>query len=75
MPPCIRSGVWERVSAAGREIGKVTSGTFSPTFSRALGMALVETAHAVPGARVEIDVRGRAVEARLAALPFYKRTK
>ena len=64
-----------RVTIGGRDVGRVTSGTFSPTFERALGMALVETASAVAGAAVEIDVRGRAVPARLATLPFYKRPK
>jgi aminomethyltransferase len=64
-----------RILAGGVDIGKVTSGTFSPTFERALGMAMVDAAHAAPGSAVEIDVRGRRVAARLAPLPFYKRRK
>jgi len=63
------------VRVDGAVAGKVTSGTFSPTFERALGMAYVAAEHAEPGREIEIDVRGRAVAARLRALPFYKRPK
>jgi aminomethyltransferase len=61
------------VAVGGEVVGKVTSGTFSPTLERALGMALVATPHAAPGTAVEIDVRGRPVAARLRPIPFYKR--
>ena len=63
------------VRVDGAVAGHVTSGTFSPTFERALGMAYVAAEHAEPGGKIEIDVRGRAVAARLRALPFYKRPK
>lgn len=63
------------VWAADREVGVVTSGTWSPTFEKALGMAYVPTALAAPGTEVEIDVRGRRLPARLVALPFYKRPR
>jgi aminomethyltransferase len=59
----------------GERVGAVTSGTFSPTFERALGMAYVPAALAEIGTPVTIDVRGKAVEARLAPLPFYQRAK
>ncbi len=38
-------------------------------------MAYVETALAAVGTGIEIDVRGKAVPARVAALPFYKRAR
>jgi aminomethyltransferase len=38
-------------------------------------MAYVETPLAEPGTAIEIDVRGRAVPARVAPLPFYKRAR
>jgi aminomethyltransferase len=59
----------------GRTVGVVTSGTWSPTFERALGMAYVESALAEPGRDVEIAVRERPVAARLAAIPFYRRPR
>ena len=64
-----------RVMSGGREIGVVTSGTWSPTFEKALGMAHVEAAHAAVGSPLEIDVRGKPVAARVVPLPFYKRAK
>ena len=63
------------VRAGGRQIGAVTSGTFSPTFQRALGMAYVESGSGDLGSEVEIDVRGRPVAARLEAIPFYRRSR
>jgi aminomethyltransferase len=59
----------------GRAVGGVTSGTFSPTFEKALGLAYVEKALAAPGTAVEIDVRGKPVAARVVPTPFYKRAK
>lgn len=64
-----------KLLSAGREIGVVTSGTYSPTFEKAIGMAHVEPAFAALGGALEIDVRGKAVAARVVALPFYKRAK
>jgi aminomethyltransferase len=63
------------VKMGGRRVGAVTSGTWSPTFEKALGMAYVETGCEAPGSEVEIDVRGRPVAARLATIPFYRRSR
>jgi aminomethyltransferase len=64
-----------RILSDGRDVGFVTSGTFSPTFEKALGMAYVETTLAPVGTAFEIDVRGRAIPARVVQLPFYKRAR
>jgi aminomethyltransferase len=64
-----------KVMKEGREIGVVTSGTWSPTFEKAIGLAHVETASSAVGTAFEIDVRGKAVPARVVQLPFYKRAK
>jgi aminomethyltransferase len=64
-----------RIRRDGVDVGVVTSGTFSPTFERALGMAHVAPAAAEPGTALEIDVRGKPVAARVVPLPFYKRAK
>jgi aminomethyltransferase len=64
-----------KVMAASREVGVVTSGTFSPTFEVPLGMAYVPVDLAAPGTEIEIDVRGKPVAARTRALPFYKRAR
>jgi len=56
--------------SAGNEIGRVTSGGFSPTLERPIAMGYVAAACAETGAGVAIDLRGRSVPARVAALPF-----
>jgi aminomethyltransferase len=53
-------------------VGRVTSGTLSPTLGKAIGLALVS-----PGVedRFEVVIRDRPVEAHTVPLPFYKREK
>ncbi|MDR2783684.1 MAG: glycine cleavage system aminomethyltransferase GcvT [Treponema sp.] len=63
----------EDVFADGVVIGKTTSGSFAPHLKECVAMALVQRTYAAPGQKVEIDVRGRKVEAVVAGLPFYKR--
>jgi aminomethyltransferase len=57
----------------GRPVGRVTSGTFTPTLQKAIAMAYVEPALAAAGTALEVDVRGRAERARVVPLPFYRR--
>jgi len=50
-------------------VGKVTSGTFSPTLKRAIGLAQVSTA---VGATCSVDIRGKATEATVHSPPFVR---
>lgn len=50
-------------------LGQVTSGTFSPTLKKGIGLALVSTA-AAPDAEVGVDVRGRREVFQLTKPPF-----
>jgi aminomethyltransferase len=60
---------------ADRDVGRVTSGTFSPTLETPIAMGYV-TLDATPvGTAVEIDIRGKREPARVVNLPFYTRTK
>src|SRR5262249_34179363 len=61
------------VSAAGKEVGKVTSGTFVPTLAKAIAMGYVAPAAAAEGTALEVDVRGKPATARVVKLPFYQR--
>jgi aminomethyltransferase len=61
------------VRVAGREVGVVTSGTHSPTLGRAIGMAYLPVAHAEPGTKLTVVIRGNEVEAEVVPLPFYRR--
>ena len=63
----------EDVFAAGEIIGKTTSGTFSPHLKEAIAMAIIDTSFAAVGQKIEVDVRGRRIEAVVAELPFYKK--
>ncbi len=56
-----------------REIGKVTSGTMSPTLKSAIGLALIARESAEIGNRVEVEVRGKLIPAEIVRTPFYKR--
>lgn len=58
-----------------RQIGFVTSGTFSPTLERPIAMGYVERAFAAPGSATLIDIRGRHEPAQVVKLPFYKRPR
>ena len=53
----------------GSPMGETTSGTFSPTLKQGIALALVDPGLAI-GDEVAIDVRGRAVPARIVKLPF-----
>ena len=54
----------------GDRAGEVTSGTFSPSLERGIGMAYVRSDLAEPGTEVEIDVRGRRRAARVEKRPL-----
>lgn len=54
----------------GRLIGKVTSGTQSPSLGKAIGMAYVETAAAAIGTEIYISIRNVLVKAVVVKMPF-----
>ena len=54
----------------GREIGEVTSGGFGPSLGKPIAMGYVATASAALGSAVNLVVRGKALPARVAKMPF-----
>ncbi|MGN6490313.1 MAG: glycine cleavage system aminomethyltransferase GcvT [Devosia sp.] len=54
----------------GAEIGRVTSGGFSPTLNRAIALGFVPPGKAEPGTRLQVLVRGKPQPAEVATLPF-----
>ena len=58
------------VDAEGSEVGKVTSGGFSPSLGAPIAMAYVPLAYAVPGAKISLASRGRIFTGTVTALPF-----
>ena len=55
---------------SGAPIGKVTSGTQSPTLAKAIGMGYVRTDLAVPGQIICIQIREQLIKARIVKTPF-----
>jgi glycine cleavage system T protein (aminomethyltransferase) len=55
--------------------GVVTSGTFSPSLERGIGLAYLPAAQAQPGTRIEIDVRGSTRPATIVNKPIYSKER
>jgi aminomethyltransferase len=63
------------VRCGGEVVGEVTSGTWSPTLEKAIGMAYLPPQLAKPGTPIALDVRGKELPATVVALPFYRRPR
>lgn len=57
---------------AGETVGKVTSGTLSPTLGKPIALAYVPAALAKVGQPLEVEIRGKACPAVVVKRPFYK---
>jgi len=61
------------VYAGDQAIGETTSGTFSPTRKVGIALALIDTAAGIAdGDLVQIDIRGRRIEAKVVKPPFVR---
>ena len=60
----------ELTDADGRRIGEITSGGFGPSVGGPVAMGYVETAFASEGTEINAMVRGKALPARVASMPF-----
>jgi len=58
------------VFAGEEEVGRVTSGGFSPSLNHPIAMAYVNAAHAADGTALTIEVRGKRLPARVVPMPF-----
>jgi aminomethyltransferase len=58
------------VDMDGAEIGKVTSGGFSPSLEAPIAMAYVQLAYAAPATRLALTARGRRFEGEVTPMPF-----
>ena len=63
---------YEIVDADGNNIGKVTSGTQSPSLQKAIGMGYVKTEFAREGAEIFINIRDNKIKAKVVKPPFNK---
>ncbi len=67
----------EIADKTGRIIGEITSGGFAPSLNAPIAMGYVETQFAADGTKIDLMVRGKALPACVAPMPFvphrYKR--
>ena len=61
---------YEIVDVAGTVIGKVTSGTQSPSLQKGIGMGYVKTAFSKMGTDIYVKIRDNKVLARVVKMPF-----
>lgn len=61
------------ITKDGKTIGKVTSGTMSPSLGKPIGMGYVETSYSTPGTEISIQIRNKPVAAVIVKTPFYKK--
>jgi aminomethyltransferase len=54
----------------GNKIGRVTSGTQSPTLGYGVGLGYVDISYTTPGSEIYIDIRGKLLKAKVVKLPF-----
>jgi len=57
----------------GQRVGKVTSGGFSPTLEKSIGLAYLPTGKCQPGQVIEVEIRGKNRQAAVVKTPFLKR--
>lgn len=55
-----------------KPIGRVTSGTKSPTLGRSIALGYVQAEEAGVGNSLDVEIRGRRARAKVVALPFYR---
>jgi aminomethyltransferase len=59
--------------ANGNIIGKVTSGTQSPSLNKAIGMGYVQTAYSKPDSEIFIIIRDKPIKAKVVKIPFLQK--
>ena len=63
---------YQIADASGTIIGKVTSGTQSPSLNKAIGMGYVPTTFSKADSEIFIMIRDKAIKAKVVKIPFYK---
>lgn len=63
---------YEIANAEGAIIGRVTSGTMSPSIKKAIGLGYVSIDHCAIDSEIFVVIRDKHVKAKVVKLPFYK---
>ena len=61
---------YEVVNESGTTIGKITSGTMSPTLGIGIGMAYIDKDFSKTGTSVKVQIRNKKIEAEVVKFPF-----
>ncbi len=61
-----------KVHENGTEIGYVTSGGYSPTLKKSIGLALIKTEYSKTGTELKVSIRDKLLRARVVPTPFYR---
>lgn len=61
------------LDANGNVIGKVTSGTMSPSMKIGIGLGYVATEHSALDSEIFIEIREKGIKAKVVKAPFYKK--
>jgi aminomethyltransferase len=72
-PPRPQYPIWSS-GAQAQAIGKVASGTQSPSLGIGIGMGYVPPEFAKPGTALEIEIRGKRSPAVVVPKPIYRRS-
>ena len=62
------------VQEDGTEIGRVTSGTMSPSLNKGIGLGYVQVPFNTLDQTIYIGIRKKQLAAKVVKLPFYKKT-
>ena len=71
----IARDAYKVLSTIGQEIGYVTSGSPAPFLKKNIALAYVPPSHSTVDSELAVEIRGKAVKARVVPTPFYKRPK
>ncbi|WP_343486845.1 glycine cleavage system aminomethyltransferase GcvT [Allomuricauda sp. d1] len=63
---------YEITDTVGNPIGKVTSGTMSPSLEKGIGLGYVSVSYAKEGEKIHIQIRKKSIPATVTKPPFYK---
>jgi aminomethyltransferase len=55
-----------------KQVGHVTSGGYSPTLKKTIGLGLVKTEYKTIGTELDIEIRGKMLKAIVVSIPFYQ---
>ncbi|MFQ5949999.1 MAG: glycine cleavage T C-terminal barrel domain-containing protein, partial [Nitrospiria bacterium] len=58
-----------------KEVGRVTSGNYSPSLRKGIGMGYIALPYCEEGGELLVDIRGKAATAVIVKKPFYRKKR